>query len=44
MAIDNQLLIGTALFAGIGYIIYQGSLVDKDGNKADAISNREKTF
>ena len=38
MAIDNQLLIGTALFAGIGYIIYQGSLVDKDGNKADAIS------
>ena len=38
MAIDNQLLLGTALFAGIAYIIWQGSLVDKHENKVVAIS------
>ena len=38
MAIDNQLLLGTALFAGIAYIIYQGTLVDKEGNTVAAIS------
>ena len=38
MAIDNQLLLGTALFAGIAYIIYQGTFVDEHGNKVDALS------